>query len=178
MTGSAGAPAGPIVRVAVDAGAAPAGLARLAALLDDLTPVMDEIGAYVELSVQERFEDARGPGGVPWVPSRRAREEGGRTLTDTRRLLRSIARAVTATEAIVGTVGDVRYAAIHQFGGTIRAKTSRGLRFRVGESWVTKMSVTLPARPFLGIDASDRAEIERIVAGALARAAGPAGAAS
>ena len=90
--------------------------------------------------------------------------EGGKTLVDSARLMQSITSNASDTGVEVGT--NVLYAAIHQFGGTIRAKTSRGLRFKIGKgrdaSWATRQSVTIPARPFLGIDAEDEAEIIQI----------------
>ncbi|MGL4885387.1 MAG: phage virion morphogenesis protein, partial [Aeromonas veronii] len=52
------------------------------------------------------------------------------------------------------------YAAIHQFGGVIKAKTSQGLAFTLanGDGVVTQ-SVTMPARPFLGINKDDEEDI-------------------
>ncbi len=64
------------------------------------------------------------------------------------------------------------YAAIHQFGGTIRARNAGALRFRLANGgFATVKAVKMPARPFLGIspdDASDIvAVIERRLQGAL-----------
>jgi phage gpG-like protein len=49
--------------------------------------------------------------------------------------------------AKVGT--NVRYAAIHEFGGTINAKPGGALHFKIKDSWVTTKSVVIPARPYL-----------------------------
>lgn len=43
----------------------------------------------------------------------------------------------------------VVYAAIHEFGGTIRPVKGRYLRFQYKGSWHTVKSVTIPARPYL-----------------------------
>jgi len=51
-------------------------------------------------------------------------------------------------ELIFGSEG-VPYAAIHEFGGTIRAKNAEYLRFMVDGQWVTTKEVTIPKRePF------------------------------
>jgi len=153
-------------------------LARAAAALRDPAAMLDAIGKMLISRTQFRFRDQRGPNGQPWKPSLRARLEGGQTLVDGGDLRRSITRQVTGNTLLVGT--NVKYAAIHQFGGVIRAKTPRGLVFRLGARGVRgapttglfrrKQSVTMPARPFLGIDAGDRAEIQRIATDHLRRA--------
>lgn len=50
--------------------------------------------------------------------------------------------------AEIGT--NVRYAAIHEFGGVIRPKTANFLKFQVEDgSWVYTKKVTMPQRPYL-----------------------------
>ena len=51
------------------------------------------------------------------------------------------------------------YAAVHQFGGTIRPRAAPRLAFRLGQRLVFAGTVTIPARPFLGISDDDRATI-------------------
>ncbi|MGH6879282.1 phage virion morphogenesis protein [Hypericibacter sp.] len=140
---------------------AQAGLQRLIALGQDLEPIMDEIGGMLETSTQMRFERGIGPDGQAWRISLRAAEEHGRTLVDSARLLNSITHAASSNSVEVGT--NVIYAAVHQFGATIMAKAGGFLRFMVGGRWARKKSVTIPARPFLGIDNQDRDGIEQIL---------------
>lgn len=160
------------LHVALGDAEAQAVLGRLRALAGNLTPMWQEIGDSLVTSTAMRFETGRGPGGVPWKPSRRAQREGGRTLIDSGILRASINRAADADGVTIGT--NTRYAAVHQFGVTIRAKTSRGLRFRIGDRWVTKRTVFIPPRPFLGVDDDDRAEILAIATDHLREAAGEA----
>lgn len=155
MSGAQGG--GARLDVVLDDTAAQAVLGQLRALAGDLTPLWQEVGDSLVTSTQMRFEAGRGPNGVPWKPSRRAQQEDGRTLIDSGILRTSINRVADADGVTIGT--NIRYAAAHQFGATIRAKTSRGLRFRVGDRWITKRQVFLPPRPFLGVDDDDRAEI-------------------
>jgi phage virion morphogenesis protein len=126
-------------------------------------PLFDAIGGALVVSTQQRFEEEKEPGGDRWPASYRAMADGGKTLTDSGRLVRSITHNATDDGVEVGT--DVIYAAIQQLGGIVRAKTKKGLRFRVGGrngSWVTKQSVFIPARPFLGLDAEDEKDIRAI----------------
>jgi phage virion morphogenesis protein len=116
------------------------------------------IGAAGVSATRRRFETETGPGGSPWPMSIRAMMQGGRTMTESARLVNSIFWAADQRSARWGT--NVIYAAIHQTGGTIRAKTAKALFFRIGGQAVQVQSVTIPPRPFLGIDEDDAAEIE------------------
>ena len=127
-------------------------LNRLVFRLANVDPILDNIGRRLVTSTINRFEREHAPDGTPWKPSARAEEEGGQTLTDTARLRQSITHRVRGDGVEVGT--NVVYAAIHQFGG----QAGRGLK------------TTLPARPYLGVDAGDRRAILRIVRRALERA--------
>ena len=130
------------------------GLARMAAVLTNPSTAMDQVGRYLVASTLRRFERERAPDGSPWLKSARALAEGGQTLTDTGRLRTSIAHTVADGGRAVGVGSNVLYAAIHQFGG----RAGRGRKAK------------LPARPYLGIDDRDRANILRIVSRALERA--------
>jgi phage virion morphogenesis protein len=126
-------------------------LARLGAAADDLAPAMKRVGAAIEADTGRRFEEGAGPGGTRWPPSLRATLQGGRTLVDRGRLSDSITYEAGARSVRVGT--NVIYAAIHQFGGTIRAKGGGRLGFRLADGGFRSPSrVSIPARPFLGID--------------------------
>jgi phage virion morphogenesis protein len=122
--------------------------------------LMERIAAHGLFSTSRRFETGKGPGGEPWKKSFRALMEGGQTLVDSGRLRDNFGTEATTTRAEWGT--NTEYAAIHQFGGVIRAKSAKALRFQTGGEWVMKKSVTIPARPFLGIDEADETEIEAI----------------
>lgn len=132
-------------------------LNRALAEAGDAEPLLDEIGASLVTSTQIRFERGQGPDGKPWKPSAR----GGQTLVDTGRLLGSVTHRVSGRQVEVGT--NVLYGAIHQFGGTIRPKAAGKLRFTIGSEVIFADKVEMPARPYLGIDAGDEAEIAAIV---------------
>lgn len=138
-------------------------LAALAAANGDLTPLMETLGLYLESSTIERFDTETAPDGGSWAPSRRAREQGGKTLTDSARLKSSITNRASATDAEVGT--NVIYAGIHQFGGTIRPKSGEFLTFALpgGLGFRRVREVTMPARPFLGFSLEDEEEILALV---------------
>ena len=56
------------------------------------------------------------------------------------------------------------YAAIHQFGGTIKAKNAKNLKFKVKGKWVSKKEVTIPARPYMLIQEDDNVRIKELLA--------------
>lgn len=155
-------------------GVAAGALDRHSKVASDMWRTMDAIGAYIVSSTQRRFDQQTGPDGQKWIPSIRARLEGGVTLQQSGQLKASLAWIAHRDSVEVGT-GKI-YGAIHQLGGVIHAKNVRNLRFLIAGHWVTKPSVAIPARPYLGIDQRDQKEIEAIVVADLEAAqAGKAG---
>lgn len=130
--------------------------------------VLHEIGLYLVESTQTRFEDQAGPDGEKWQPSGRVIENGGQTLVDQGHLRASQTYRVRGDSVEAGS--NLIYAGVHQHGAVIRAKTAKGLVFRVpGKVGANRAeyrrveSVTIPARPYLGINGADRREIRAIV---------------
>ncbi|QQQ19674.1 phage virion morphogenesis protein [Brevundimonas vitis] len=139
--------------------------------LIDTRPLMAAIAAYVRDATRQRFRDQRGPDGQPWKLSRRAQMQGGATLVDRGLLRDSYTDRSSADEAEVGT-NDIR-AAIHHFGGVIRAKAGGALHFGLsGGGFATVSQVVMPARPALGVNDDDRIEITALVQDFVDRAAG------
>ena len=64
-------------------------------------------------------------------------------------LARSISWQIEARSQVsIGS--NLAYASIHEFGGEIRAKNAKYLRFRTADGkWHSRESVTIPARPYL-----------------------------
>lgn len=108
--------------------------------------VMSELGETMVSSTVERFESSTAPDGTPWKPSKRAENEGGKTLVDKAVLVGSIGYEASSHDVLWGS-SDVR-ARIHQEGG----KTGRG------------HAVEMPARPFVGISEDDIKEARAILA--------------
>ena len=66
--------------------------------------------------------------------------------------LRGSLRTVATSNGFKTTVGSERvvYARIHEFGGQIRPKRARYLRFKLPEGqWISTKLVNMPARPYL-----------------------------
>ncbi len=161
---------GVTIRVDIDDEAVRRALARLDERAANLAPAMDEIGSMLTASIVHRFETETDPEGRPWQPLaistmigriggvRKSRKKKGGTrigairriaqmkiLQDSARLRDSITHRHGRDFVEVGT--NVVYGAIHQLGG----QAGRGGK------------VTIPARPFLGVDAGDAAEITAIL---------------
>lgn len=146
------------IRVEVD----PELLDRLRALEEaDIAGAMAAAGEALRTSTLERFDAEKDPEGRRWKTSIRAHQTGGKTLAITRRLATSIHVESSAKGVAVGT--NLPYAAVHQFGATIRAKGDGLLRFKIGDQWISKRSVKIPARPYMGITEDDMREITRII---------------
>lgn len=128
----------------------------------DLSAPMKEIAVYLEGVEADRFTHGEGPGGVKWRPSRRVLEHGGQTLVLSGDLQSSV-HAVTDPRSVeIGpeaSFGAAVYAAIHQFGGTIRAKAKKALHF--GQHILA--SVFIPARPYVGFDDDDQERMTEIL---------------
>lgn len=147
-----------------------AGLSRLAR---DPAPALERVGEALHLSTTERQRAGRAPDGSAWPalnPAYRAEKSGNEMLRESGRLMGSLSRQVRGRQLRFGT--NVEYAAVHQFGGTIRAKGGGRLAFFLGGALRRPVSVTIPARPFLGISAEDREEIIEILSGFAERATG------
>lgn len=157
-------------------------MARLLDRMGDLTRPMDQIGAALEDSTHQRFVDETGPDGVKWKPSLRARKDGGKTLTDSRRLENSTTHLAERLSVEIGS--NMIYAGIHQFGGTITKYAAsmpihrrqsdiraggparfvkRGKSDFMTYHEVGQHDVVIPVRPFLGVDHNDELTIDDVL---------------
>lgn len=135
---------------------------RAIAAGSDFTPAMMAIATHLETTTRLRFETETDPDGKRWIPSRRAIEEGGQTLTLTGDLKTSIGSGYGRDFAEAGperSFGAAIYAAVHQFGAIIRAVRGRALSFG-GQVFA---AVRIPARPYLGFSAENRAFIPEAI---------------
>lgn len=115
-------------------------LDRLVHTGQDMSPVMRVIAQELARQTEKNFAAEGRPKWLGIKP--RKGREGGHILQDTGQLAASITTGHDAGSATIGT--NKVYAAIHQFGG----KTGRGHK------------VTMPARPFLPIDAQGQLQPE------------------
>jgi phage gpG-like protein len=93
--------------------------------------------------VKDGFDKESDPYGKKW----KATARGGEILSDTGALKGGI-KVKSATKSKFVITASVDYASVHQGGMTIRAKTAKGMRFKIGGKWVSVKEVTIPARPF------------------------------
>lgn len=117
-------------------------LAKLARGVAHPKPILEAMGMQLESLTKRAFnEPMLRP--APW----KAKWDGSpATLRRNQVLVRSIhITDLSDSHVTVGT--DRIYAAIHQFGGVIKAK-GKSLRFQLGNRTVYCKQVTLPARPF------------------------------
>lgn len=109
----------------------------------DTTNMLRVVGEVLHDDVLDRFAKGEAPDGSKWEESERAKAlGGGKTLVDSGILRDSFSPQVTGDELLYGTA--MPYAAVHQFGG------------EAGKNH----SVTLPARPILGLEINQMNLIE------------------
>lgn len=170
-----------IIKVKIDDSPVKELFARLSARVQDMTPAMRNIGEIIRASIDRNFASEGRP--EKWQKSKRAEHEGGLTLTDTGILRRSFTVSAYPDRAEVGT--NVKYAAIHQFGGDIqhpaRERTIFMRQYKKGKyggktlfakqskaSFGMKVmggayTIHMPARPFLMIQDEDWEKMERML---------------
>lgn len=125
----------------------------------DPRPALRSISRAGVNQTRDRFLRGVDPEGRTWKAGRKA---SGKTLIWKGLLLRSISdRPPTLNSVEWGS--NLIYAAPHQFGATITPKTAERLTFQLGDGgWISAKKVTLPARPFLGINSENLAEFAQI----------------
>ena len=111
----------------------------------DPTPVMRAMGTTFK-GITERAFNSTGSSmrPEPW-PAKRGGSPSN--LKRSGLLWHSFHLTVTSHGATVSN--PTPYAAIHQFGGTIKGNPL--LKFKVGNQWISKAEVKIPARPFYPI---------------------------
>lgn len=141
-----------------------AGLGALAAELTDMTTFMDAVGRVLVNGAVQRIGSTNvSPDGTPWVPSKRATEDGGRTLVLSGILRTSINAWAAPDHVLVGT--NVPYAAVHQMGAAVGSlgiwigEDKRGRQMTVLSPWGD-----IPARPYLGISRDEETDIHNLAA--------------
>lgn len=159
--------------------------ARVRNLGEDTTPLLEIAGSVLEASTLRRFDEERGPEGVPWpksqaalgrVPRASGKISPGRTLFDTGGLEGSVRHEVRPGEVEIGVdalTESAKHAAAHQFGSHVQTVVL-GHRRTINQAFGVPIPPTvvevrphgritnLPARPFIGIDSGDIADVEEL----------------
>ena len=126
----------------------------------DMSDLMDMIGMAMETTVEERFAGEHAPDGRPWTPSIRKKVEGGKTLTKSGRLSNSITHNAGSDSVEIGS--NLIYAGTHQNGAVIAGNPDLVFRLPGALGFRRAKSVTIPARPFLGIGGDDETTITEL----------------
>ena len=134
--------------------------ARQALQRADTRELMRTVGEEVKTTTIERFRRGVSPQGDKWPVTIRQQLGDPRPplLGEGSILARTYTYRADARKVEVGS--NLKYAAIHHFGGTIRAKNAKALFFRIGGTLVMRKAVTIPARPALGLSAEDEKRLE------------------
>lgn len=145
----------------------------------DPQPLLHIAGSLLEASTVRRFDEEKGPGGIPWPKSRRAAglvkgKPPGKTLTDTGDLRDSIRHEVRPGEVEVGADGlknavkaPANQFGVHSSGVVVRHSRTINEAFGVplpaARTYTVRghaRTMNIPARPFVGVDDEDRIDLE------------------
>ncbi|MDO9639682.1 MAG: phage virion morphogenesis protein [Pseudotabrizicola sp.] len=145
----------------MDLSATEALFAALDAALTDMTPVMNDLGELLTTSTKDRFPTGTAPDGTKWAPksqttlnrygAKKSNRVDSRPLFGPSGLLsRLIFHEASATEVSWGS--NLIYSAVMQFGAAKGAfgTMSNGASIPWGN---------IPARPFIGVSATDEANM-------------------
>lgn len=128
----------------------------------DMRAPFADISEDVQMHTLERYKRQVSPDDVPWKRRKKSKDAGRPVLWLHGDLYNAIERESGDDFAAIGvlrTGAPAEYAAIHQFGGDIENAFGKGV------------TVTIPARPYLGIEERDISSVEMIIIEHLRRAA-------
>jgi phage virion morphogenesis protein len=137
---------------------------RLAGLIDSLqnpSGFLKGVGEHLVNSNRQNFDREAASDGTPWAPlspaTIKARQKKGQVpiqiLTATKALNASIFYQVEVDALKVGS--GLPYAAIHQLGGVINKPARTGRAFGRDNVSIPAHTISMPARPYLGVSAED-----------------------
>jgi phage virion morphogenesis protein len=143
-------------------------LGRLAGQDGGLVSVgLKALGQAMLKSTRARFDAQRAPDGTAWVALNAEYAKGKRGTKILQGsgmaggLLGSITAQIYGNTLLIGT--NKIYGRAHQFGVTIVPRNYPTLVFRMNGRLFWARKVTIPARPYLGLSAEDRAEIPLVI---------------
>lgn len=126
-------------------------------------PLLDILGNRLLVATERRFDEGVSPSGTPWPISRRADFQGGQTLVDRgdlRDSLRYEVRPDAVEIGVDGTSQSSRFAYVLHYGAVIVPRNASVLAFTGPNGHkVFAHRVEIPARPFLGVNDQDRADV-------------------
>ena len=134
-------------------------LSGLVDAINDPSPLLAELGEYGLRSTRARFKTQTAPDGTAWAALQPWYQKEKRRNKNLILTLNGYLRGQMTWQLVgdrtVEIGSNLPYAAVHQFGATIKPRAAKVLMFR---GHVAK-SVTIPARPYLGLSDEDRSEI-------------------
>ena len=165
-----------------------AGVAKLGGVLR--TSAIRAIGVALVETTQQRFKSGTEPFGQKWhalLPAYAEIKKGPGILRGaTQQLMLGMTFSTAGNQVTVGS--NKIYAAVHQFGATIKAKNGKGLAFNLGGGrgpagprggkgkqllhLVRVQSVTVPARPYLGFGPADQRAVMDVISVEISRTFG------
>lgn len=159
--------AGVSFKTEIDDGRVKRALQRIMRNMGTTTAAMKDAGEHMQRAVAERFRQEHDPEGQPWAPLSPftlANKRNNKILTERGGPGLRGSIHYRAGEGVLEQGTNKIYGAVHQFGATIKPKTGKSLAIGDPEGEFALVgSVTIPARPYLGVSDADRERIKEIV---------------
>ncbi|MDD9911648.1 MAG: phage virion morphogenesis protein [Alphaproteobacteria bacterium] len=136
-------------------------------LVSNPAAILKNVGEALHNATIDRMRRERAPDGSPWAPLNplyASSKRGSKILQEAgmrNGLMGSLNYQVMLDRLEYGT--NKVYAHIHQEGGTIKPTSADRLSFRMGGKFFQAKSVTIPARPYLGIGINEERAIDNAV---------------
>ena len=128
--------------------------------LKNLQPFWTSVGEYMKKrTITQCFEKEQSPDGTAWKPIQRE----GKILSDTGELKKSVQYKADPYGVVIGS--KLKYARIHQFGGKIKVtpETRSALHYKGIHLRKTTQTISIPARPYLGVTQEDKKHIAQMM---------------
>lgn len=113
------------------------------------------LGAQGRAKGTKRYQNAGQHGRASILRRESLKSMGNKILSRSSDLKKSIDFDADDEKVVIGPAGGVPYARIHQLGGVIRPKNSKALMVPCGNRVLRLKSVTIPARPYLTVPATE-----------------------
>lgn len=130
----------------------------------DRQPIYRSIAGGLQTLIDLTFKRGVDPWGNAWRP---LKQRNGQPLRDTGRLMASVTPRVSDQGVTIGT--NLKYAAVHQFGATIRPKHKKLLRWVVDGMTFFAKKVVIPRRAYLPLDQQAKLDLpstwEKVILG-------------
>ncbi|MCP4354931.1 MAG: phage virion morphogenesis protein [Proteobacteria bacterium] len=139
---------------------------KLDKVVENIDGLLENIGVVLDETTKDRMNEEKSPDLQSWQelsPFYKQHKKGKKILQESGfngGLIQSLNASINGNELTYGS--NKVYAAIHQFGGTIKPKKAKALKIKTGKGKATLVKkVTILQREYLGFGVNESAAIHK-----------------